>query len=174
LTNIAHLVQRHPDAARRLRRVIAMGGAIEERGNVGPRAEFNMAADPEAAAVVLAAGLPLTLVPLDVTRKVRANRADCAALTASARPEARAAGALIGAYFQSTAGGDSRPLHDPCVMLLAELPELFACEMRSLGVDLSAGPDAGALGPGPHDVQVAMQVDGAAALDLLKRRLAGG
>lgn len=173
LTNLAGLLERRPEAARRLRRVIAMGGAVDERGNVSPRAEFNFAADPEAAERVLAAGLPLTLVPLDVTRRVRARPADTAALRAGPRPEARAAGALIDAYFLTTQGGDSRPLHDPCVVLLAEAPQLFRCETRLLDVDTSDGPDAGALGPGPHQVTVAMGVDGAAALDLLMRRLMG-
>ncbi|MFN3147539.1 MAG: nucleoside hydrolase [Paracoccaceae bacterium] len=173
LTNLAGLLERRPEAARRLRRVIAMGGAVDERGNVSPRAEFNFAADPEAAERVLAAGLPLTLVPLDVTRRVRARPADTATLRAGPRPEARAAGALIDAYFLTTQGGDSRPLHDPCVVLLAEAPQLFRCETRVLGVDTSGGPDAGALGPGPHPVTVAMGVDGAAALDLLMRRLMG-
>ena len=56
LTNLAHLVTQFPDAASRVRRMIAMGGAIDERGNVGPRAEFNMAADPEAAEIVFASG----------------------------------------------------------------------------------------------------------------------
>ncbi len=174
LTNLAGLLAQRPEAARRLRRVIAMGGAVDERGNVSPRAEFNLAADPEAAERVLAAGLPLTLVPLDVTRRVRARPADTAALRAAPRPEARAAGALIDAYFLTTQGGDSRPLHDPCVVLLAEAPQLFRCETRQLGVDTSDGADAGALGPGPHPVTVAMGVDGAGALDLLMRRLVTG
>lgn len=170
LTNLAHLVTGFPGAARRIRRVIAMGGAIDERGNVGPRAEFNMAADPEAADLVLGAGLALTLIPLDVTRKVRAGPADTAALKSAAGEEARAVGQLVDAYFQTTQGGDSRPLHDPCVMLLAERPELFDCEARHLGVDLGAGPDAGALGRGPHRVEVAMGVDGDGARALLLGR----
>lgn len=171
LTNLAGLLAKRPEAARRLRRIIAMGGAVDERGNVSPRAEFNFAADPEAAACVLAADLPLTLVPLDVTRRVRARPSDTAVLRASPQAAAQAAGALIDAYFLTTQGGDSRPLHDPCVVLLADAPKLFRCDTRTLGVDISDGADAGALGPGPHQVRVAMGVDGAGALDLLMRRL---
>ena len=74
LTNLARLVLEKPDAAKRIGRIVAMGGAIHERGNVGPRAEFNLWADPEAAAAVVASGLPLVLIPLDVTRRVRASR----------------------------------------------------------------------------------------------------
>lgn len=174
MTNIAHLLRQDPDAAQRIRRIVAMGGAIAERGNVGPRAEFNMAADPEAAEVVLSAGLPLTMIPLDVTRKVRAGPKDVVRLAASARPEAQASAALIEAYFQSTDGGDiptSRPLHDPCVMLFSEAPELFGCEDMHLAVDLSPPRDGGALIDGPHPVRVARTVDRAGALALLLERL---
>ncbi|MBX3572647.1 MAG: nucleoside hydrolase [Mesorhizobium sp.] len=176
LTNIARLVREHPAAAGRIRRVIAMGGAIDERGNIGPRSEFNLAADPEAADIVLRAGLPLVLVPLDVTRKVRATRDYLALLRRSERPPARVSADLIDAYFQSTTGGESRPLHDPCVMLFAERPDLFGIERYPLSVDLGDGVDAGALikdeGRGAP-VDVAMRVDTAAALDLLAGRLAG-
>jgi PAS domain S-box-containing protein len=45
LTNIALLATTAPEAARRIRRLVAMGGAVDEPGNVGPRAEFNLAAE---------------------------------------------------------------------------------------------------------------------------------
>lgn len=177
LTNIARLILDRPRSARRLGRVIAMGGAIHEPGNVGPRAEFNIAADPEAAGIVFASGLAVTLVPLDVTRKVRATRADTQHLRASGIPAAMASADLIDAYFLSTDGGESRPLHDPCVILLALRPCLFAIEPMTLTVDTSHGRDAGALAlagdPAPRAalsagaIDVAMRVDGAQALDLL-------
>jgi purine nucleosidase len=171
MTNLALLLRDHPGAAGRARRIIAMGGAVAEPGNVGPRGEFNLAADPEAAAAVLA-GLPVTLIPLDVTRKVRAGPAELAALRGSDRPHARASADLIAAYFQTTRGGESRPLHDPCVMLMAAEPGLFAVETRGLAVALDADP--GALDPGGPPVAVAMGVDAPAALALLTGRLAGG
>ncbi len=171
LTNVAGLISRHPAEARRMRRIIAMGGAVDTHGNVGSRTEFNFAADPEAAQMVLSAGLPLTLVPLDVTRQLRASSAYAAQLNGSARPEAAKAGAMINAYFKGTDGGDSRPLHDPCVTLLAERPDLFAIEQRSLSV-VCDGTDSGALAPGDHVIDVAMGVDAPAALALLARTLA--
>ncbi|MEM1065553.1 MAG: nucleoside hydrolase [Pseudomonadota bacterium] len=173
LTNLAHLVRDHPKAVRRVRRIVAMGGAVEERGNVSQRAEFNIAADPDAAEIVFASGQPLTLIPLDVTRQVRAGRSHTARLIDAPDRVAQATGKLIDAYFQGTTGGDSRPLHDPCVMLFAEYPKLFSCVDRRLAVDCSSGPDVGALSAGPHDVSVAMGVDGAVALARLMARFLG-
>ncbi|KKB12422.1 nucleoside hydrolase [Devosia geojensis] len=173
LTNVATLVLLHPAAANRIGRIIAMGGAIDEKGNVGPRSEFNLACDPEAADIVLRAGLDLTLVPLDVTRRVRADRDYVAGLRASGVAGETAAG-LIEAYFHNATGRESRPLHDPCVMLLALAPEMFRIETRDLAVDLGGGPDAGAL-VGEGDtvaVKVAMGVDADAALALLAGGLA--
>ncbi len=170
LTNLALILRDHPDAARRIGRVIAMGGAIHERGNMGPKAEFNIAVDPEAAAMVFAAGLDLTLIPLDVTRRVRAMRETTAMLGASSSASARASGVLIDAYFQSTTGGESRPLHDPCVMLFALRPELFGVEDMRLSVDVTDEPGALSSGGG-GDVRIAMRVDSHAALALLCERL---
>ena len=101
LTNLARLVERSPDAARRLAGIIAMGGAVREDGNVTKFAEFNIAADPEAAAIVLGAGIPVTLVPLDVTRKVLADRVWNAELFAKGGKIARTAHALIEAYLSN-------------------------------------------------------------------------
>ncbi|MEI5682308.1 MULTISPECIES: nucleoside hydrolase [unclassified Mesorhizobium] len=176
LTNIARLVQDHPASAKRIGRVIAMGGAVHEPGNIGPRAEFNIAADPEAAEIVFGAGLNFTLIPLDVTRKVRATRDYTAALQATAVPAAKSSGELIDAYFQSTTGGESRPLHDPCVMLLALDEKLFGCETLKIAVDTGTTRDAGALTIDDEKgdaISVAMKVDGEGALKLLFERLVG-
>lgn len=174
LTNIARLILDHPEAARRVGRLIAMGGAIQERGNVGPRAEFNCAVDPEAAAVVFHAGLPTTLIPLDVTRKVRATPTDLDRLRRHGGVRATLTADLIAAYFDATpaagvGAGASRPLHDPCVMAFTLRPDLFRVERMGLAVDCTGGLDAGALTPDmtTPPVDVALGVDAAAVLDLL-------
>ena len=167
LTNVALLLADAPEAARRIRRVIAMGGAVDEPGNVGPRAEFNIAHDPEAAARVLAAGLDLTLIPLDATRQLRADAAYLDRLRAAGNAPARATADLIDAYFVQTAhqakGAESRPLHDPCVPLLACHEALFHVEPRALDVDL----DTGALVPGDCRIRVAMGLQADALRDAL-------
>ena len=155
LTNLAMLLDRAPDSAQRMRRVIAMGGAVDEPGNVGAKAEFNIAHDPHAAAAVLAANLPFTLIPLDATRQFRADAGYITALRETGAASAIAAAALIEAYFAATNGAESRPLHDPCVPLLAQHAKLFTIEERALDVDIKTG----ALIAGSHRIKVAMGLD---------------
>ena len=70
LTNLALAFQRDPAGMRKLRKIAIMGGAVRTRGNITPHAEFNIYSDPLAAEIVLKSGLPITLVPLDVTHQV--------------------------------------------------------------------------------------------------------
>jgi inosine-uridine nucleoside N-ribohydrolase len=176
LTNLAKLFLSRPEAAQRIGRIIAMGGAIREPGNIGPRSEFNLASDPEAAATILGSGLPLVLIPLDVTRRVRATRDFAVSLRASGRPTASMIADLIGAYFVTSTERESRPLHDPCVMLFALAPELFRIESLRLSVSTATSEEAGALAVGGEGapVQVAMSVDAPAVLDLFRARVAAG
>jgi purine nucleosidase/pyrimidine-specific ribonucleoside hydrolase len=71
LTNVAQALQRDAAVMRQLAGLVIMGGAVAVPGNVTPVAEFNIYVDPEAAQIVFAAGLPLTLIGLDVTERVR-------------------------------------------------------------------------------------------------------
>ena len=70
LTNIAKAMIKHPARMRRIREIVLMGGAFETYGNVTTTAEFNIFADPHAAQLVLDFGVPVTMVPLDVTHQV--------------------------------------------------------------------------------------------------------
>ena len=69
LSNIAMALQRAPDIAARVKQIVLMGGGCFEGGNITPAAEFNIYVDPHAAAVVFGAGIPITMMPLDVTHK---------------------------------------------------------------------------------------------------------
>jgi purine nucleosidase len=157
LTNIAQLIDAHPEAAGRIGHLIVMGGAIVEPGNAGPASEFNFASDPEATAVVLHADIKTTIVPLDVTRRVRADRAYIEGLRGTVAGDMAAA--LLTAYVQDDT--TSRPLHDPCVMLLAVAPELFGIDLYRLTVNLSDDANAGGLtvSDSGSPVLVAMRVD---------------
>lgn len=165
VTNIARLIDEHPEAAGRIGHLIVMGGAILEPGNAGPASEFNFASDPEATALVLHSDIRTTIVPLDVTRRVRADRAYVEALRGNIAGDTAAA--MLTAYLQDDK--TSRPLHDPCVMLLALAPELFGIDLYRLSVNLSDDSDAGGLTVSEtgSPVSVAMRVDVPAVLELL-------
>jgi purine nucleosidase/pyrimidine-specific ribonucleoside hydrolase len=171
LTNLAHLAKDAPDAYTRIGRIIAMGGTINEPGNAGLHAEFNMAADPLAAHEVFASKVPVTLIPLDVTRKLRATSEDLDRLAAMDTEAATLAASLIRAYFAQNADRASRPLHDPCVMLMALEPQLFG--VQSIRLDVDIGTHRGRLvsSPGGATIDVAMTIDAPGALDMLWRGL---
>jgi len=166
LTNVARLLTEHRHLTGRIGRIIAMGGTIKEPGNSGPRAEFNFASDPEAVSVVLGSPVKLTVIPLDVTRKFRAHVDYVNALPDT--PHGKIARQLLTAYLQD--GVRSRPLHDPCVMLLAVDPYLFTIERIPIDVDLGEEPDAGTLLVDRRSapVDIAMGIDVERALELLR------
>lgn len=167
LTNLALLARDAPDAYARIGRIIAMGGTLKEPGNSGPHAEFNMAADPVAAQVVFDAPVPVTLISLDVTRKLRATPEDLDRLTATDTNAAILAATLVRAYFAQNADRVSRPLHDPCVMLMALAPHLFETQTMQLAVDCDTHRGRLVRSPNGAAIDVAMTIDAASALDTL-------
>lgn len=72
LTNLALAIRKEPEIVRWIKQVVIMGGLVSEAGtgNTLPTSEFNIFADAEAAKIVFHSGIPMTLVSLDVTRKV--------------------------------------------------------------------------------------------------------
>lgn len=166
LTNIAHVLTEHPEVVDRIGEIIVMGGTIHEPGNSGPSSEFNFASDPEAVSVILGSKARVTIVPLDVTRKVRASVEYVADLPDTTH--GRLARELLTAYLQD--GRQSRPLHDPCVMLMALDPGIFTIEELRIDVDLGEEPDAGRLLVDQRGtaVKVALGVDVGRALALLR------
>ncbi|MFI7542574.1 nucleoside hydrolase [Actinoplanes sp. NPDC049599] len=116
LTNLALALRREPGLTGLVRDVTVMGGAVRVPGNVTGHAEANIANDPAAAAVVLAADWPVTLVPLDVTMRHRFTERDRAVLAAAGTPLTAALAAMLGGYFdfyQPQFGAREVPLHDP-------------------------------------------------------------
>ena len=117
LTNIAAAIKKDKAAMASAKRIVLMGGAIGVAGNITPAAEFNIYVDPHAAAIVFNAGIPLTMVGLDVTYQVKLTADDIA--TATAAHNTAASRFLIDCTrhpLESTAKryGESRLfLHDP-------------------------------------------------------------
>jgi purine nucleosidase len=170
LTNIALAIEKDIRIMRKLRALIVMGGAVRVPGNVGPVSEFNFAADPEAAAIVLQAGLPLTLVPLDVTERVVLTREFLSGVppagTLRAAVEAMVAGTM--AFHRAQGDREGILLHDPLAVGVALDASLVRREPMAVAVEtrgtLTAGMAVADLRPWCRtaptaDVCVEVQVD---------------
>ncbi len=122
LTNLALALERDPGRMALLRRLVIMGGAVGVPGNMTPVAEFNFYVDPEAASRVLASGLPIELVPLDVTRRAVLPRSVFEQrLLASSDPVARFVTDMTqwGFQFAEEIGEGGITLHDPVAVGIA-------------------------------------------------------
>ncbi|PYE87453.1 nucleoside hydrolase [Phyllobacterium leguminum] len=129
LTNIAMALIRAPEIAPRIREIVLMGGAFFEGGNITPTAEFNIYVDPEAAKVVFAAGIPIVVMPLDVTHKAltKAERIDL--FRAMCTKPGDACVALLEffeRFDEAKYGSDGGPLHDPNVIAYLLKPDLYS------------------------------------------------
>jgi len=137
-TNIALALRMAPQIAARLKRLVFMGGGYFEGGNMSPAAEYNILVDPEAAAVVLGAGIgDLTAVPIDCTHSAPAPLAWSAALEALGTGVGKACGGMVRFFEQygnRKYGTRSRPLHDAVAVGALLWPELF--EGRLCPVDI--------------------------------------
>ncbi len=129
LTNIATAFQKAPDIVEKVQEIVLMGGAYFEVGNITPTAEFNIYVDPQAADIVFRSGVPIVVMPLDVTHK---------ALVTTPRNDAfRALGTKVGIsvaqmtdfferFDKDKYGSAGAPLHDPCVTAYLIRPDLFS------------------------------------------------
>jgi purine nucleosidase len=138
LTDIAMALAKAPDIAARIAELIVMGGAGFEIGNVTPAAEFNIHVDPHAAAMVLASGVPVTMVPLDVTHRVLSAPARLAALRALPNRCGPAVARLLDHFEEARAsrfGPLAQALHDPCVIAYLLRPELFRGRQVNVAVE---------------------------------------
>ncbi|MFI6437295.1 nucleoside hydrolase [Streptomyces sp. NPDC050759] len=144
LTNIALLLRTHPDVVRNIERIVFMGGAVAT-GNATPVAEFNVWHDPEAAAVLLTAGVPITMYGLDVFERVVVPAADVQRLRASSEPSLRMAGELL-AHRDPATSGDPTPtggLGDAGAVCAVVDPGGLTTELLPVEVSLAPGPTRG-------------------------------
>jgi purine nucleosidase len=129
MTNLAAALVKDPGIKRGIKEVVLMGGAYLARGNVTPVAEFNIYVDPHAAAIVFGSGIPIVVLPLDVTHKALSTKPRVKRL----EDAGNRAGKLIAAILVSHArreieelGSAGGPLHDPCVIAYLLAPSLFS------------------------------------------------
>jgi len=142
LTNIATAMERAPDIIPRIQEIVLMGGAYFEVGNITPTAEFNIYVDPEAAKIVFGAGVPLTVMPLDVTHKALTTRARVEAFRAlpgRVGPAVASWTDFFERYDKEKYGSEGAPLHDPCTIAYLLKPELFSG--RNINVEVETGAE---------------------------------
>jgi len=180
LTNVGLLLALHPEVAERIERIVLMGGSIAE-GNVTPAAEFNIWADPEAAARVFTSGIDVTMIGLDVTHKALFRPADSERLAATGRV-GRLVSELFSFYQQfhsAQYGWDGSPVHDAVAVAHVVRPGLVTTAERGVVVDcggeLSRGRtyvDLWGRARWEPNTHVAVDIDGPGFVDFLVERLA--
>lgn len=142
LTNIATAFRNAPDIVRKVREIVLMGGAYFEVGNITPTAEFNIYVDPHAAKTVFSSGVPVTVMPLDVTHKALVTKQRNEAFRALGTPVGTAVAEMTDffeRFDREKYGSAGAPLHDPCTIAYLIEPELF--EGRHINVEIETGSE---------------------------------
>jgi inosine-uridine nucleoside N-ribohydrolase len=177
LTNVALLLARYPQA--RPDRIVLMGGSIG-LGNVTPAAEFNIWADPEAAARVFTSGIELTMIGLDVTHQALLMTEDAERLRASGRTGRMVAELydFFHRFHANTYGFGGSPIHDAVALACVFRPDLVQTEHRHVAIECASELNRGRTvvdlyqrtGEEPN-AHVGIGVDGRAFIELLLDRL---
>jgi inosine-uridine nucleoside N-ribohydrolase len=137
-TNIKYLIDKL--GVRRINRIVLMSGAFFDYGNVTSWAEFNAYNDPQALAAVLAAGIPLTLVPLDLCQKVLLTSDHIDAFAAALFVEGIPLAAALREYakaFERWEGVRGCFPHDAIALLVMLRPDQFFLVDAEVSVDLN-------------------------------------
>jgi inosine-uridine nucleoside N-ribohydrolase len=177
LTNVALLLSRYPEA--RPDRIVLMGGSIG-LGNITPAAEFNIWADPEAAARVFASGIDVTMVGLDVTHEALLMDDDAERLRSSGRVGRMVAELydFFHRYHRKMYALRGSPIHDALALAYVFRPDLVETEHRHVAVDCESQlcrgrtvVDLWRRADNEPNAHVGVNVDGRAFIDLLLERL---
>ncbi len=182
LTNIALALNKAPEIAPRVRELVMMGGGFFEGGNITPSAEFNIYVDPDAAGIVFKSGIPIVMMPLDVTHRVLTYKARVEKIKAIGSPAAVAMAEML-EFFErfdiEKYGSDGGPLHDPTVIAYLLRPELFKGRDCNVEIETKSELTVGMtvvdwwqVTGRKHNAKVMREVDDQGFFDLLTERLA--
>ena len=146
LTNVAVAIRKEPRLVKAMKEIIIMGGAVRHQGNSTPMAEFNIHVDPHAAHMVFHAGIPITLVPLDVTYQCILTPNDVKRLNKIDSPITKFIDDSTRFYMEfhdEYQHIDGCAINDPLAMALVFAPELCSYEEHFVDVDISGGVSMG-------------------------------
>jgi len=138
LTNLAMAFVKAPDIIPRVQEIVLMGGGLFEGGNTTPAAEFNIYVDPEAADVVFHSGIPITVVPLDVTHFMLSTKVRVERFRALGNKTGIATAQMLEffeRFDEAKYGWEGGPLHDPCVIAFLLKPELFKGKHVNIAIE---------------------------------------
>jgi purine nucleosidase len=182
LTNIALALQKAPEIAPRVRELVMMGGGFFEGGNITPAAEFNIYVDPDAARIVFASGIPIVMMPLDVTHKVLTYKSRVEKIRAIGSRPAVAMAEMLDFFERfdiEKYGSDGGPLHDPTVIAYLLRPQLFKGRDCNVEIETASELTVGMtvvdwwqVTDRKHNAKVMREVDDQGFFDLLTERLA--
>ena len=181
VTNVALALVRNPEIAPSIAQIVMMGGGFFEGGNTTPAAEFNIYVDPHAAHVVFTSGIPIVMMPLDVTHKALTTPERLARFEALGTPAGDAVAGMLAFYDRwdmtkyDLPGG---PLHDPTVIAYLLQPDLFSGREVSVEIDIAPGPtwgrtvvDWGGVTGAEPNARVMNGIDSDGFYDLLVERI---
>ena len=182
LTNIAAALVKAPEIAAQMAELVVMGGASYALGNTTPCAEFNIHADPLAAAVVFDSGAPIAMVPLDLTHAVLSTPERIERVRALGNSCGRAAALLMSPPRKRRTSRGKPPayaLHDPCVIAYLLAPELFDGVEANVAVETQSALTLGmtvvdwrGISGRPRNARVLTKIDADRFFALLTERLA--
>ena len=181
-TNVALLLNSHPELHAKIARIVIMGGAMG-LGNWTPAAEFNIYVDPEAAEIVFQSGIPVVMAGLDVTHRAQIMADDIERFRAINNPVARTVAELLDFFMEyhktEKWGFQGAPLHDPCTIAWLLKPEIFTTARRWVGVETQGKYTQGMtvvdyfmLSGNEPNTDIMLDIDRQAFVDLLAERLA--
>lgn len=181
-TNVALLLNSHPELHAKIARIVIMGGAMG-LGNWTPAAEFNIYVDPEAAEIVFKSGIPVVMAGLDVTHRAQIMADDIERFRAINNPVARTVAELLDFFMEyhktEKWGFQGAPLHDPCTIAWLLKPEIFTTARRWVGVETQGKYTQGMtvvdyfmLTGNEPNTDIMLDIDRQAFVDLLAERLA--
>lgn len=175
-TNLALALRLEPAIASRIPRIVTMGGAYIE-GNTTPSAEFNILADPEAAHIVFEAGIPITMVGLEVTAQALVTLADADRFEAIGTPWAKVAATLIRdevQWFIDNLGWTGGQIYDACAIAAALEPSVLETKAMHVAIELTGAhtrgrtvADISGYHKNPPNVDVGVGIDSERFLEIL-------